>query len=363
MSSSLPSFGLVGGGWRAEFFLRIARDLPDLFPCAGIVMRDAARRAQVSQKWGLPAYATPDELLSGGKPDFVVTSVPWGANSGLIELLVEKGASVLSETPIAPTLPEMVRLAALEAKGARIQVAEQYSFQPHHAAALAVIRSGRLGTVREVDISAAHGYHGISLLRHYLEVGLRLPKITARKIETKIIEGPDRSGPPTAEKVLDTSRVIAHFDYGDRFGLFDFTGDQYFSWIRSSRRLVRGERGEISQNELRFLQDFKTPIRSCFSRRDTGHDGNLEGYSHADISVAGEIVYANPFPGARWSDDEIAVATCISKMQDYIRSGTSFYSVAEACHDRYLDLLIDRAVAEGAVIQALPQPWCPAGGP
>jgi hypothetical protein len=179
-----------------------------------------------------------------------------------------------------------------------------------------------------------------------------LPKITARRVTTKIINGPGRNGPPTEEKLQDSPRIIAQLDYGDRFGVFDFSDDQYFSWIRSSRRLVRGDRGEINQDEVRFLKDFKTPITDRFCRRDTGHDGNLEGYYHASISLAGDVLYTNPFPEARLSDDEIAVATCLSKMQTYVQTGQPFYSVEEASYDRYFDLLINEAADTSKPIQA-----------
>jgi len=43
------SFALIGAGWRGDFFLRIARDLPERFPLAGVVVRDAAKRAQFQE--------------------------------------------------------------------------------------------------------------------------------------------------------------------------------------------------------------------------------------------------------------------------------------------------------------------------
>ena len=59
----------------------------------------------------------------------------------------------------------------------------------------------------------------------------------------------------------------------------------------------------------------------------------------------------------RWSDDEIAVATSLSKMANYLNTGESFYSVVEACHDCYLDLLIAESVASGREATGKSQPW------
>ena len=45
-------FGLVGGGWRAEFFMFIAQsDVPEQFEIAGCVARTDATRARMKATW------------------------------------------------------------------------------------------------------------------------------------------------------------------------------------------------------------------------------------------------------------------------------------------------------------------------
>jgi predicted dehydrogenase len=351
------SFGLVGGGWRTDVFLRIARDLPDQFPLVGAAVRNPEKRTKLANDWSVPVFATVEELLTKQSPDFVVTSVSAPANLELTEFLSERGIPVLSETPVGCDLAELQRVSELEKKGARIQVAEQYLFQPLHAARLAVIESGRLGKIYEADVSVAHGYHGMSLLRHFLQVGLRLPKITARRFTSRIVDGPNREGPPKEKRIVESERIVAQLDFGDRLGIYDFTEHQYFSWIRSQRLLVRGEQGEINQTTVRLLQEFSSPFQFDLVRRDAGHAGNLEGYTHEAIYGGGEVLYRNPFPGMRWSDDEIAVATCFSRTGHYLNTGEPGYSVAEACHDCYLDLLVKEAVVSGCEVVGEPQPW------
>jgi hypothetical protein len=129
-----------------------------------------------------------------------------------------------------------------------VQVAEQYAFQPLHAARLAFAHSGKLGDIRQVQISVVHGYHGIALIRKFLNIGYE-------------------------------NAVIRAFEF--------------------SRLLVRGELGEINNLDASFLSDFRTPIRVRFDRIDAGQAGNLEGYYHKGYSAGDLWWYQNPFAPGR----------------------------------------------------------------
>ena len=53
--------------------------------------------------------------------DFVVTSLPWATNPELIKVLVERGVPVLSETPPAPEVADMIDLwEYVEEKGGKV---------------------------------------------------------------------------------------------------------------------------------------------------------------------------------------------------------------------------------------------------
>ena len=286
-----------------------------------------------------------------------MTSVSWDANPHIVRQLVEQDMPVLSETPPAGTVSEMQALWALQEQGARIQVAEQYWRQPHHAARLAFVHSGRLGRVSQAQVSAAHGYHGISLMRRFLAVGGELPSVSARRFTSPIVQGPGRQGPPSQEKVTESNQILAFFDFGDRLGVLDFTSDQYFSWIRGQRLLVRGERGEIIDDQAVYLKDYRSPIHVTFTRHSAGPDGNLEGNYLKGIQAGEQWWYRNPVMPAELSDDEIAVADLLLRMADYVRGGDAVYPLAEACQDRYLDILAAQAAESGAPVQAQPQPW------
>lgn len=170
------------------------------------------------------------------------------------------------------------------------------------------------------------------------------------------MKGPGRDG-PESEVIGDSVQDIVTLRFGDKLALFDFTGDQYFSWIRNNRVLVRGSRGELMNETFRYLRDFRTPIQGELRRVDTGHNGNLEGYYNRGITANEEWVYENPFIPGRLSDDEIAIATSLTKMADYLQGGPACYGLEEAMQDHYLSIMMLSAIESGEELTTTTQPW------
>lgn len=252
---------------------------------------------------------------------------------------------------------QLIALHELTKSGARIQVAEQLQFRPLHAARLSLVRSRRLGRISQAQVSAAHGYHGINLMRGYLSVGGENATISARHWQSPVVQGGGRGGPPTEMNLVSETQTLAFFDFGDRMGFLDFADSQYFGAIRASRTLVRGEQGEITDCSARYLLDFRTPVEMPFQRLDAGQDDDLRGLHHEGILLGNEWIYRNPFAPGRLSDDEIAVATCLQKMAEYVDGGPDFCSLAQASQDHYLNLLMEQSIATQQPVQTQSQVW------
>ncbi len=351
-------FGIVGSGWRTEFFLRIAQLLPARFDVAAVMARRPERAKELRQVWGVNAVTSLPDLLATPEMQFVVVCVSQPAAPAFIEEVAAAGFPILTETPPAPTLDGLLQLQKLVAQGARLQVAEQYHLQPMHAARIALVRSGKLGVMQHANLSVAHGYHGTSLLRLLLGVGYENVSVQASLLEGEIVAGIHRDEPPPPERLEKSRQVVAIFKFeSSKTGIFDFAGEQYFSWIRDARVVVRGTHGEIVQETLSYLKDSQTPIHLPLRREDTGHDMNLEGFHHKGIQVGDEWIYLNPVAPGRLADDEIAMAACLLGMDRYVSTGESFYSFAEAAQDQYLSLLIDQSLKEDSVVTSVTQPW------
>jgi predicted dehydrogenase len=351
-------FAIIGSGWRSEFFLRIARELPDRFRVVGLVTRSDATGRRISSDWGVPTFPDIDQLLQQTIPKFAVVSVPRQVAPELITRLAGHGIPVLTETPPGPDTDAILPLLGLVADGAIIQVAEQYHLSPLLSAQLAIARSGTLGKISQVMVAQCHDYHGVSVMRRALGVGFADARITASAFRSPLVVGPGRSGDPDRETVVDANQVTARFEFGDQLGVYDFASEQYFSWIRANRLLIRGDRGEITDLEVRYLKDFRTPMFHTIRRVDTGEGGNLEGRFLRGLIIGDEWVYRNPFIPGRLTDDELAIAECLARMNAHVDGGPEFYSLAEAAQDHYLQLLMHQAVTTGTVVSSTPQPWC-----
>jgi hypothetical protein len=211
--------------------------------------------------------------------------------------------------------------------------------------------------VKQVQVAVCHGYHGISIIRNFLGVGLGDAEITARNFTQRFTENPVGGG--AAAKVRDTNQLIAWLDFGGKLGVFDFCYDQYFSWFMEPRFMARGEKGEMTDWEVRYLKESGEPVSVTLKRADAGHENNLEGYYHKGILAGDEWVYRSPFIPARLTEDELAGATELVKMGEYAAGGASFYGLPEACQDHYLSLMMEKAAKSGEKVRTSLQSWAP----
>ncbi|GLZ28488.1 hypothetical protein Lesp02_06780 [Lentzea sp. NBRC 105346] len=322
-------FGIVGTGWRARFYLELARVLPSRFTVTGIVTRSPDRVAN----WDVPAFESVSQLRDSA---FVVTSVPRDVNPQIVSSLVAMDMPVLSETP---ALTSMRPLCA----GGLVQVAEQYPLQPLHFVRAELVRAGVIGTPVNASVSSTHDYHAVALLRDLLGVGLAPVRVTAHRHTEQVLRGPDRAGWPESAELAEADRTFAFLDWDGRTGTYDFTDGQWWHPLRTHRHAVRGTHGEIVDEEITRMADHRTPVRSLITRRQTGLGGNLEGFALDTLSVDGEVRWRNPYFPARLSDEEIAIATLLDRMGAWVAGeGPPPYPLAQACHDQ----AISEAIAE-----------------
>jgi predicted dehydrogenase len=352
------TFGIVGSGWRSAFFLRLAAMAPDRFRATGVVTRSAERGSEVSARWNVPTFRSAAELVAAEAPDVVVVSVPWAATPDATRELAGIGVRVLAETPPAPDLPGLRALWADVGESGLVQVAEQYLLMPAHAARLAVVEDGVVGEPTSVQVSSTHLYHAVSLIRGLLRVGFEPAAVSARSFTAPLADPLTPDGWTGDGTPKERSTTLATLDFGGRMGLYDFTDNQWWNPLRTSRIVVRGSLGEIVDDRVVRLADPTTPVESHLVRRQTGIELNLEGVDLDHIGFDGRVVYRNPFQGSRLNEDDIGVASLLERTGAWARGeGPEPYPLAEGLQDHLLSLAIEESLATGRDVTTTTEAW------
>jgi predicted dehydrogenase len=350
LDEGVTTFAIVGSGWRAEYFWRLAAAL-DGVECVGVVSRRA-------QDLPVPVFLSLDECLAG-KPDFVVTATPWGVTPSLVADLVERGVPVLAETPPAPDLDGLRALWGKVGGSGLVQVAEQYTRVPAHAARLALVRSGAIGDPTRVDVSSTHQYHAVSLIRTLLGTGRGPAEVRAVRTTAPLADPITRGGwaDPVEVKQATTTIATIAFD-GGGFGLYDFTDNQWHNQLLMRRLLVRGTTGELRDHEVVRLVADRTIVRTEIVRRQTGYDLDLDGFDTDHITFGSDVLYRNPYQGQRWNDEEIAISTLLQDTAAWVSdSGPEPYPLADGLHDHRVALAVEEAADTGVAVRVEREPW------
>ncbi|WP_421735847.1 Gfo/Idh/MocA family protein [Cellulomonas sp.] len=360
-------FGVVGSGWRAEFFVRMARLMPDRFQVTGVVTRTAERGAEVERAWGVPTVRTIEELVTAvgpttDRPEFVVVSVPWPVTPEATVELVSLGIPVLAETPPAPDADGLRELWAEVGSSGLVQVAEHSPSMPSHAARIAVVDAGTIGRPTSVQISSTHLYHAVGLIRRLLDTGRGEVAVRASTFTAPLLSPLERQGWTGATEPRDAWTILATLDFGDgRSALYDFTDNQWHNPLRTNRIVIRGSHGEIVDDAITRVVDERTVLTSPIVRRVSGLEQNLDGFDLEHLSVDGRVVYRNEYQGARLADDDIAVATLLDATGAWVRGdGPAPYPLADGCQDHLLGLAIEEAARAGETVRTAREAWADA---
>lgn len=312
-------YGIIGAGWRSEFYLRIAALVPEMFSVSGIYIRNPQKRIEFSTKYNVKIFDNLEDLLKTDF-DFLASCVNKASIDETARMLADKGIAVLTETPVTDG----------DLTG-KIQVAEQFHFMPRNQAYKKIIDSGILGEVHQVQLSCCHDYHAASLIRFFLDIKDETPEKTTVVLPDVLNRYNCRAGIIDPCKVSSEQKITV-FKFGEKTAVYDFNFEQYFSDIRSNRIIIRGTNGEIVNNVCTYLKD-GLPHSFEIKRNCYGSEESLDGFSLLNLTGNGEVLYENPFKGARLSDEDIAIATCLLKMHDYTQNGTEFYSSSNAAYD------------------------------
>ena len=316
------SYAIIGGGWRAEFYLRIAKLVPDVFGVSAIYVRNSERFSYISKKYNVKVVDSFEQMLDT-KFDFIVNCINKENISDYAVELSNKGYYVLCETPI-------ISKPKCNTNYDKIQVAEQFHLKGYFQAVKKIIDMGIIGDINHINLSMAHDYHGMSLIRFLLDEYEKPVKLGEHFIDTQILKTNGRTG-EFDNKYFDSSlQKIKIFGFGNKTAVYDFTHDQYFSPIRKDRLLIRGTKGEIDNKSVRYFNDNNEFVESNIVLHQAGL---LDGLYNDRITFENKVLFDFPYKASRLTEEETAIAECIVKMKNYIETKEELYSYKKAYED------------------------------
>jgi predicted dehydrogenase len=212
-SKGLLRVGVVGGGAFGRNHVRVYRDFEtDLelkVQFAGVADLDATRAREVASEFGTRAFGSVAEMLAAGV-DAVSVAVPTVAHLAVARELMEAGADVLIEKPLAATLAEADELQAIAARHGRIvQVGHLERFNPAVRATLPLLTRPmffevhRLSvfTPRSLDVDVV-----LDLMIHDIDIVLTMAKSPVKEVRAV--------GLPILSRKVDIANVRLEFESG-----------------------------------------------------------------------------------------------------------------------------------------------------
>ena len=347
------SYIIVGSGYRAEFYARIASTYPQQFR-AMFFCRSEEKAAKMHAKTGIQA-TTSLQVCEQFQADFAVVAVNKENIADVCEEWVNRGYPVVSETPAGASIEKLHRLWELhERKGARITVCEQYHRYPGLTAGLDAVSEGKIGAPYSAYLSLAHDYHAASLLRRMLLVQGDSFTMRGERFRNPVVETDSRVGVITDGRsdIKDRNIVFITFSSGKE-AIYDFSGVQYRSFLRSRHLVVRGERGEWNDNLIYYLDEQNRP------KRDYLMPFIREKYSPLDTQNLRDMRKTwQPELFLDTRQDEYAIATMLFDMRCYLEGGDEIYPLQEALDDAYFWLLMEKALSSPwTEIKSQDMPW------
>lgn len=163
--------GLVGGGGENAFFGAVHRRAVGVLNhdgyelVAGVLRSDQVACAAAAEQWDIRGYSTVEQMLEREPDlDYVVIATPNDAHFPVAKVCLAHQKPVLSEKPLTLTLAEARELQRLaDERTLPFGVAYTYCDSWPFLLARAIVRSGKLGTVRYAEASYDQGWQARNL--------------------------------------------------------------------------------------------------------------------------------------------------------------------------------------------------------
>ena len=318
---------LFGTGWRARFFLRIAKALPSILEITAVYTHSKERAKEIEME-GFFSSCDINTALSMEHDAVIVAS---GKNDYFhtVQSLNERGECIISETSLLSLSDEELE----ELCTYKGMVMEQYQYTPQFASLLNSLPF--IDGIDQLYLSGLHNHHSASIARKVLSLGCRMPdEACSMDFPSKMMKTGGR-GCMVSGGIGEYERKVRLLRFGTSLFIHDFSSNQYHSYLYGKSFEVRGTSGIITERGLSTVDDSGYPvfIPFVFHRDSSTGNGSL-ALSH--VTLGDKTVFINPYYPENLNDDEIAMAW----MLDRFGKGDVLYPFREGVADARLGKLL-----------------------
>lgn len=318
--------GLCGYGYRAHFYLKIAKMTKE-FEIVGIYTNSQEERKQIL----LDGYEALNDIREfvDLKPLFIISAVNKNEAYELSSRLLENNFYVLQETPYATNLEDIRKIR----DDSHLQIAEQYQFFPTISAYKKIIDMNILGEVNEIHLSLMHDYHAYSVLRYLLNTTSKA-KISGFKYIDKVTRTRTRKEEYYDGLIIDSMRknIFIHYEDGKK-AVYDFNSEEYRSPIRNRYIHILGTRGELLGNKIFYLD------KGNYAKEEEIHFEKLNGQI-SKIGIKQQILFRDTNI-LGFNEDEYAIYIYLLKMVDFVLKGVEVYPNTYAKVDSIASIIMN----------------------
>ena len=320
---------LLGTGWRARFYMRIAGFCPDILRIVAVFTHTPERKAEMEAE-GFSAFT---DIASALAVDHDAVIIASGKNgfSDTLRYLHGRRERIITETTFLG-LPEEDLEEFSSYDGL---VMEQYWNTPLFSSLLNAL-SALEAEPDQLYLSGLHNHHSASIARRVLGTGYQMPEeIQSLSFPSSIVRTGSRRGLEVSGESEEYVRNIRVMKLGKSLFIHDFSSNQYHSYLYGRSFEIRGDKGVVNEREVRYVnkEGFACILPFAFHRDVSTGNGSLT-LSH--VTLGTQVVFRNPFYPANLNDDEIAIAEILRR----ISSGEAYPTIQSGIEDARIGRLL-----------------------
>lgn len=340
---------VVGAGRRAAgSWLPAIDTLKDQLNLLAVCNTGASRGEEQAKKYAVNWYTNVEEMLDKEKPDFVAIVINPAQTHVVARAVLERGISMITETPVASTLEDADMLIQLaREKGGKIEVAENLYRMPSERIKRELILNGVFGKIwRGHNNSRTHNYHAVSLVRSYIGFDVPINRVIGVQGDCPVEPHEYRGSTADSER----SRHAVFFFENGALGFSHFSSLTFGSPLRNINSTeFYGEKGMAVGEQLSILKD-KHSNRPINIKRMTCSVDGMEVLDKFVADTDPEIIWDNPFKNYRMSDGMITIASELASIMKAVHDDVEpEYGAVNGRIDRQIDLAITESHRNGNI--------------